>query len=227
MTCGILCNEVFIIPEVCVLAKGKKAGKKLAVGIFPIDEELANLPEEELEHEKEKIFLQLQALMDKEGFKINKEFVAVHKDEEKPVFKAKFCKNGYSMRTIKNFPGWGVIIYYQRYRTRQEHKIRGIEKTTVFEEVIPQKNSYEEAMSELARRLYADGFSVSQIIQAFSVQKGWKVSQAAVRTWVSKVGRKDKKIDFDIDPIYKEIVKAQKDAAFEKMINQQKRTKKK
>ncbi len=196
----------------CV-TKGKKASKKNEVGIFPLDSELSKLPAEELEREKAKIFLQLQALLEQEGYKINKEFVAEHEDKYKPYFVAKFCRNGYSIRTIKNFPGWGVIIYYQRYRLRQERKVRGNEKTTNFQEIVPSRYSYETAIKELAKILYKDGFSVGQIVKVLYEQKGWKVTDSAVKSWVSEVGRANKKIDFDIEEIYKQIVQSQKNDA--------------
>ncbi len=194
---------------VCV-GKGKIPSKKLEVGIFPLDKELSELPKEELEHQKAKIFLQLQALLEEEGYKINKEFVAEHADKDKPFFQAKLCRNGYSMRTIKNFPGWVVIIYYQRYRFRQERKVRGSEKITNFQEIIPTRSSYEDAIKELCKQLYKDGYSVGQIVKALYEQKGWKVTESAVKSWVSKVARPNKKIDFDIENMYKQIAQSLK-----------------
>ena len=183
----------------------KKESRKneYAMAIYP----LFDVPEEELENKKLAVFYEAKDLMKQEGFVLNKDLSAVHEDAEKPYFKAKFCKNGWQIRRILNIEGWVVIIRYQRYRTRQENNIRGIEKPTEFSVISPSKQRFSQATKETVRELYKMGHSVSKIIKAYEIQRGVVLKPGTVRKWVSQVEKREEDIQIDIFELERAIQK--------------------
>lgn len=171
--------------------------------IYPLD----NLTEEEIKANKFVAFYHAVDLMKQEGYILNKDLTAVHEDADKSYFKAKFCKNGWEIRRITNIDGWMVIIRYQRYRTRQQNKVRGVEKPTEFTAIEPRKQYYSKATKEAVKELYKMGNTVSQIIRAYEIQRGIELKPGTVWNWVSEVGRKTKEIEVDIFELEKAIEK--------------------
>ncbi len=181
--------------------RGQKA--ELATAIFPLEK----IAEEELESRKIVTFYHAVDLMKQEGYVLNKDLTAVHEDADKPYFKTKFCKNGWELRRITNIEGWMVIIRYQRYRTRQQNKVRGVEKPTEFEVLEPRKQHYTKATKEAVKELYKMGNSVTQIIRAYEIQRGIVLKPGTVRNWVSEVARKTREIEVDIFELEKAMEK--------------------
>ncbi len=175
----------------------------MATSIFPME----NIPEEEFESKKIAAFYHAVDLMKQEGYVLRKDLTAVHEDADKPYFKAKFCKNGWELRRITNIPGWMVIIRYQRYRTRQQNKVRGVEKPTEFECLEPRKQHHSKATKEAVKELYKMGNTVSQIIRAYEIQRGIVLKPGTVRNWVSEVARKTREIEVDIFELEEEMQK--------------------
>ena len=178
-----------------------------ALCIYPLFE----ISENELEYKKSAIFYRSKDLMKQEGYILDNDLSAVHEDAQKPFFKNKFCKNGWEIRRITNIEGWIVIIRYQRYRTRQENKIRGSEMPIEFSVIAPRKQRFPEATKETVRELYKMGHSVSKILKAYEVQRGIELKPGTVRNWVSKIGKRQDEIQIDIFEFEKDIQKKMKE----------------
>jgi transposase-like protein len=174
---------------------------------------LYNISEEEIEAKKFVAFYHAVDLMKQEGYILNKDLTAIHEDADKPYFKAKFCKNGWELRRITNIEGWMVIIRYQRYRTRQQKKVRGVEKPTEFTVIAPRKQHHSKATKEAVKELYKMGHTVSQIIRAYEIQRGIELKPGTVRNWVSEVGRRSKDIEVDIFELEKALERKIKERA--------------
>ncbi len=182
----------------------QRRGKaEMATSIYPME----NIPKDEFESKKIAAFYHAVDLMKQEGYVLRKDLSAVHEDADKPFFKAAFCKNGWELRRITNITGWMVIIRYQRYRTRQHNKVRGVEKSTEFEVIEPRKQHHSKATKETVKELYNMGNTVSQIIRAYEIQRGIILKPGTVRNWVSEVARKTKEIEVDIFELEKAMQK--------------------
>ncbi len=188
-------------------AEPRRRKAEITTAIFPLE----NISEEELESRKIVAFYHAVDLMKQEGYILNKDLTAVHEDADKPYFKAKFCKNGWEIRRITNIEGWMVIIRYQRYRTRQQNKVRGVEKPAEFEVLEPRKQHYTKATKEAVKELYKMGNTVTQIIRAYEIQRGIVLKPGTVRNWVSEVARKSREIEVDIFELEKAMQKKLKE----------------
>ena len=170
------------------MGRKKKSGKNTSIFALESDPN-EKITQEEFELRKQRTVNKARALLSKEGYKLSDDLIATHVDEDKEAFKSNFCKNGWSVRTIKNVEGWGIVIKYRRYRTRQAHKVRGVEKPTEFQEILPLRQEHPESLKELVKELYKQGFTVKEIEISFKEQKTIELSPATIRNWVSKVVR--------------------------------------
>jgi myosin-crossreactive antigen len=174
------------------MGRKKKSSKNSAIFSLESDPN-EKITQEEYELRKQRAIQKARVLLSKEGYKLNDDLVATHVDEDNEAFKSNFCKNGWSTRTIKNIEGWGIVIKYRRYRTRQAHKVRGVEKPTEFQEIIPTRQEHPDDLKELVKELYKQGYTVPEIETSFKEQKGIVLSLATIRNWTSKVARDKKK----------------------------------
>ena len=100
---------------------------------------LKDMSDEEIEIGVERVFLEARSLLSDEGYVLDSTLTARHKDADTPLFKDRYAKNGFEIRTITNIDGWMVRFKYQRYRTRQKNKVKGTELEVRFVDLNPRR----------------------------------------------------------------------------------------
>lgn len=150
-------------------------------GIIP----LTNIPADELESEKLKIFYKAYDMLSEEGYVLGNDFIATPKDSNTYAFKAKWAKNGFRERSILNFEGWMVRFKYQRYRRRQKCRIKGEERPTKFSTILPPRSLTKEDTQFTVVQLFQGGWTVRQILDELLYNYGITLKEITVRKWLT------------------------------------------
>lgn len=159
---------------------------------------LTDMNDEEIEKGKMIIFAEARKLLLDEGYVLDNTLTARPRDAETPHFKDRYARNGFEYRSITNFEGWMVIFRYQRYRRRQQNKIKGTDLEVNFVDVSPRRIIFAEETDAVVRDLYQKGYTVPAIMRAFKMQTGVELKESTIRQWLAKVPRSKREVEENI-----------------------------
>lgn len=166
---------------------------------------LNDMSKEEIERGKQTIFLKAQALLASEGYSLDETLTAKPKDADSPNFIDRYVRNGFVYRTITNFDGWLVQFRYQRYRTRQQNKIKGAEREVKFVDLNPRSIKFNDGTIGVVQTLYEKRYTVPEIIKMFREQKGVELKASTIRYWIKNIERGKDAAEINITDMESEI----------------------
>ena len=177
---------------------------------------LVDMSDEEIKIGKEKVFLLASKLLSDEGYVLDSTLTARAKDSDSPQFKERYARNGFEYRSITNIEGWLVQFKYQRYRTRQQNKIKGAEREVKFVDLNPRSIKFNDGTIGVVQTLYEKRYTVPEIIKMFREQKGVELKASTIRYWIKNIERGKDTAEINITDMESEIREKKVKTATEK-----------